>query len=189
MTASTTASTSPGPSRAGRALLRSRAAELARPVEADQGRDMVDLLVATVGGRSVAVPVEHLLGVRAPAPLSPVPGDHPVLVGLAAGHVEALVVASLAALLGLSSGVRSDQQWVVVLEDPRAPLGLLVDTTDDILQLPRQQVSASPASGALTTALAPSGVLLLDTAAVLRDPRLLLHPHSDTTEAASWPDA
>lgn len=190
MTASPTASTSAGTSAGSRAVLRARAAELARAVEADEDLDVADLLVVTVGGQSVAVPVECLRGVRAPAPLCPVPGSHPVLVGLAAGHAEALVVASLGALLGLSPTVGAQEQWVVVLEDPVAPVGLLVDTADDVLRVPRQQVSAAPgSSGALTTALSPSGVLLLDTPAVLRDPRLFLHPDRATTERAPWPDA
>lgn len=188
MTASPSTSTTTSAGR--RAVLRARAAELARVVEADEGRDVSDLLVATVGGQSVAVPIEHLRGVRAPAPLCPVPGSHPVLVGIAAGHAEALVVASLGALLGLPPRVGTQEQWVVVLEDPVAPVGLLVDTADDVLRLPRQQTSAAAASsGALTTALSPSEVLLLDTAAVLHDPRLFLHPDRATTEGAPWPGA
>lgn len=187
---SATTSTTAGASAQGLALLRARAADLALPVEVDEDRDVADLLVATVGGQSVAVPIERLRGVRAPAPLCPVPGSHPVLVGVAAGHAEALVVASLGGLLDLSPAVGLQEQWLVVLEDPVAPVGLLVDTADEIVRVPRQQVSAPPASsGALTTALTPSGLLLLDTAAVLRDPRLFLHPDRPTTQGAPWPDA
>lgn len=172
----------------GLALLAARAADLARPLQQGHATDSVDVLLATVGGQPVAVAVESLREVRPPTPLAPVPGTSAVLVGIAGGHAEALVVASLAALLGLTSTVASTGQWVVVLDDPAAPVGLLVDTADDVVSVDRQDLSPPPESTALIAALAPGGVLVLDPRALLGDPRLFL-TRPDPTEAHSWQDA
>lgn len=173
----------------GLAVLAARAADLARPLEQEHATDSVDVLLATVGGQQVALAVGSLREVRPPTPLAPVPGTSAVLVGIASGHAEALVVASLAALLGLSSAVASTEQWVVVLDDPTAPVGLLVDTADDVVSLDRQDLSPPPESSAVIAALARGGVLLLDIHALLGDPRLFLTARPDPMEVISWQDA
>jgi purine-binding chemotaxis protein CheW len=171
------------------ALLAARAADLARPLEHERATASVDVLLATVGGEQVAVQVEALREVRPPAPLAPVPGTSPALVGIAGGHAEALVVASLATLLGLACPAETAGQWVLVLDDPASPVGLLVDTADDVVSVDSQDLRSPPDSSALISAVAPGGVLLLDTPALLRDPRLSLSARPDPTEANSWQDA
>lgn len=170
------------------AVLNARAAVLAQPLEQQHDTTLADLLLVTVGGRPVTVPVDALREVRPPGPVAPVPAGNAVLIGIAAGHAGALVVASLAALLDLPATAAPTEQWVVVLDDPDAPVGLLVDTADEIVSVNRQDLTSSPESGALIAALAPGGALVLDPAALLRDPRLFLSPRPDATEAISWQD-
>jgi chemotaxis signal transduction protein len=171
------------------AVLASRAADLARPLEQERATASVEVLLATVGGEQVAVPVEALREVRPPTLLAPVPGTSPALVGIVGGRGEALVVASLATLLGLASPVAPTGQWVLVLDDPAAPVGLLVDTVGDVVSVDSQDLSSLRESSALIAAVGPGGVLVLDIPAVLGDPRLFLSARTDPTEANSWQDA
>lgn len=167
-------------------LLAARAAELARPLAERQDGDTVDLLVVTAGGQQVAIPIGSVREVLPPGPVAQLPGSPGALTGLVGGHGDALAVAALAALLGLPGSVPPDQQWVIVLDHASAPLGLLADTTVDIVTVSRQELSAPAESGGLVNALLPGGDLVLDPAVLLRDPRLSLMP-PDPTKEPSWP--
>lgn len=166
----------------GASLLAARAAALGRPLETERDGEAVDLLVLTVGGQHVAIRVEDLREVRPPGPLTRVPGTGAALVGVLGGHGEPLAVAGLGRLLGLTPAVGVHQQWVAVLEDPVAPLGLLADTADDVVTVAGSDLVAPAESGGLVAAVAPGGVFLLDTAALLRNARLFLHPPDPTEE-------
>ena len=171
------------------AVLAARAAELARPDDDGQATHSIAVLLVTVGAQHVALPVEALREVRPPMPLAPVPGAHDVLVGIAVGHAEALAVASLATLLGLAPAVPPSAQWMVVLDDPAAPVGLLVDSADDIVPVDSQEMATPPESSVLIAAVTAGGDLLLDPTALLRDPRLHLDRRLEATEATPWHEA
>lgn len=177
------------PDTARTSVLDARTAALARPPAAGRARDCLDVLLVTVGTQALAVPVDALREVRPPAPLAPVPGGGAVLTGVTAGHAGALVVASLAPLLGLAAARPPAEQWVVVLDDREAPVGLLVDSADDISTFDRHDMTPAPESSLLTSSIASGGVPVLDPAAVLRDPRLFLRARPEPTEATPWHDA
>jgi purine-binding chemotaxis protein CheW len=162
-------------------VLQARAAELARVVE-DRQDDRVALLVLDVGGQQVALPVEALREVRAPAAVLQVPGTSPELAGLTGGHGAALAAASLAGLLGLATAVPPDAQWLAVLDHPLAPLGLLVDAAVDIVAVERADLSPAPSADGLVVGLVPGGALVLSAAALLQDTRLFLAPSHPTKE-------
>lgn len=167
------------------ALLHARALELARAQDEEQDEAGRDLLVLSVGGQRVALAVDDVASVCPPSQVAQVPGSNAILAGLVGGRGEPLAVASLARLLALTTGLPPDEQWVVVLHHPTAPLGLLVDTADDIVRIGEDQLSPTHEAGGLVVAIHPDGTLLLDAAALLRDPRV--SPHSnDQTEEPSW---
>lgn len=166
------------------AVLRTRAVQLARPQGEEQEAASTDLLMAVVGGRQVAVDLGAVAEVRPPGAVAEVPGSSAALVGLVGGRGEALAVASLSTLLGLTTSTPPHEQWVVVLDDPAAPLGLLVDTVQEIVRVDDEElVSAAEAQG-VVGALTPQGALVLDAQALLRDPRVSLHPND--AEEPSW---
>lgn len=164
-----------------------RAAELARPLHAQSAAGTLDLLVVAVGGQQVAVPLHDVREVRPPGPTARVPGSSGVLTGVVGGYSDALAVAPLAALLGLPVAVTGAEQWVIVLDHPTAPLGLLADAALDVVTVGQEELSAPTDPGGLTRALLPGGAVVLDTAALLRDPRLSLPLH-DQTEEPPWHD-
>lgn len=167
------------------ALLHARARELARPQEREQDEVGRHLLVLSAAGQRVAVAVDDVAEVRPPGPVAQVPGSSGALAGLVGGRGDALAVACLAGLLGLTTSLPPDEQWVAVLHHPTAALGLLADTADDIVRISEDQLSPTHEAGGLVIAVYADGTLLLDAEALLRDPRLSLHP-DDQTEEPSW---
>ena len=163
-------------------VLAERARALARPPEEAVPDDTVDLLVLTVGGQAVAVPVRDVSEVRPPGPLAEIPGSNGVLTGLAGHHGDVLAVASLAALLGLVAAVPEQEQWVAVLHHPTAPLGLLADAAVDIVPATRAEMTSPSEPDGLVAAVLPDGTVVLRTDALLRDPRLMLTPNHPTEE-------
>lgn len=168
-------------------LLAARATALARPVDELQDQDALELLLLAVGQQRVALPVEAVLEVRTPGPVAQVPGSNGVLVGLVSEHGDPLAVASLDALLELPSSARPEDQWVVVLDHPTALLGLLVDLAVDIITVQHNALTVPAQPDGLVRALLPDGTLLLEAAALLRDPRLSLTP-SHPMKEATWHD-
>jgi purine-binding chemotaxis protein CheW len=169
-------------------LLARRARDLARPLDDQQDRSNLDLLLVAVGEQQVALAVEDVRGVRPPGAVSHVPGGQGALVGLAGGHGDALAVAALSHLLALPGTRPAHEQWVVVLEHPSAPLGLLVDAALDIVSVHETELRPPSDPGVLIRALLPQGALVLDTPALLRDPRLSLRA-TDPAEETPWPHA
>lgn len=169
-------------------LLARRARELARPLDDQQDRSTLDLLLVAVGEQQVALAVQDVREVRPPGTVSQVPGGEGPLVGLAGGHGDALAVAALSHLLALPDTGPADEQWVVVLDHSTAPLGLLVDAAVDIVTVEQTELRPPSEPGVLIRALLPQGALVLDTSALLRDPRLSLRP-PDPTEEPLWPHA
>ncbi len=161
------------------AVLRSRAVRLATARVEEQDTAWTDLLIAVIGGRQVGVDLDAVAEVRPPGPVAEVPGVNAALVGLVGGRGEALAVASLATLLELPAGVPPHEQWVVVLHDPRAPLGLLVDTVEEIARVSDDDLVPAVEAEGVVGALSPAGALVLDAPVLLRDPRVSLHPHDE----------
>lgn len=165
-------------------VLVARAAQLARPLDEQRDEQVLDLLVLTVSGQRVAVSLEQVSEVRPPTTFARVPGAHELLPGLVGGRGDALAVVSLAALLGLAASTPPGEQWVTVLRDPAAPLGLLVDNALDIVSVGSNSLTEPPDDDGLVEAILDDGSLVLDTVALRRDPRLRLSA-SDTNEGAT----
>lgn len=171
-----------------RVVLARRAAELSRPIQTKTDDDVLELLLVTVGAEQVALPLGHLREVLPASSVTRVPGANGTLTGLLGGHGDPLPVASLASLLGLGTRARPIDQWVVVLDDRSAPLGLLADSADDVVAVSASSLSAAPDSAGLVKGLAPGGVLVLDPTVVLGDGRLFLSLPRPMEEAP-WDEA
>lgn len=166
------------------ALLATRAAQLARPLDEGQNVQRLDLLLVDIGGRQVALPLRDVREVRPPGRLAQAPVRTGALTGVVGGQGAVLPVASLATLLEMPTAVLPDDQWVVAVEDGPTPLGLLVDMAVDIVTVDHSALSASSGHG-LISALLPDGVAVLDIQTLRRDPRLSLSP-ADPTQEPRW---
>ena len=168
-------------------LLAARAAELARPLDDEADGGTIDLLVLAVGDQHVALALQDVRGVRPPGPVAQVPGASEALAGVVGGYGEPLAVAGLGSLLRLRPLLPAEQQWVVVLDDPVAPLGLLADAAVDIRSVRPEDLGRPADDKRLVAALLDDGTIVLDTAGLLSDPRTSLTP-TDPTEELSWRD-
>jgi chemotaxis signal transduction protein len=168
-------------------LLASRAVELAEPLEDEADAGTIDLLVLAVGDQQVAVRLQDVRAVRPPGPVTLVPRTGEALAGVVGGYGEVLPVAGLGALLGLAPALPPEQQWVVALDDPAAPLGVLADAAVDIIAVRPEDLSQPSDSASLVAALLPDGTVVLDAAGLLSDPRVSFPP-PDPTEEPSWRD-
>lgn len=165
------------------ALLSARAAELARPLEDEvQAGATVDLLVIAVGGQHLALPVDTVRAVRPPGPVAHVPAGTSALAGMVTEQGGALPVAFLATLLGLPVTATAAEHWVIVLDHPSAPVGLLADAAVDIVPARHADIRAPAETDGPVAGLLPDGSILLDAPALLRDPRLSLAPPDPTEE-------
>lgn len=159
--------------------LRARTRQLSRPVHSkrDQGAD--HLLVA-VGAVRLAIPLTALRQTVAPGPVTRLPGLPPELLGIRSLRGDLVCLADTAALLGSTRAAEPESQHVVVMEDA-SPLGLLVDEVLGLRHVNPADVHPPPAAGTTVTALpvvlagvTADGTLLVETAALLADPRLRL---------------
>ncbi|MPY94194.1 MAG: hypothetical protein GEV08_14370 [Acidimicrobiia bacterium] len=131
--------------------------------------------------------------VLAPGPVARVPGAGHALLGLRPAGGELVVLADVGALLGTSSARAPGERYVVVLDDPEAPLGVLADAVEEMADVPRGSLRPMPEAGGLVLGVAdlpgasvtggtsgppdgPGGLLVVDVDALLRDPRMSTSP-------------
>lgn len=126
-------------------VLAERARALARPLEDGTAAETRRLLVMCIGATEVAVEIERVRDVRAPDHLTRVPGGGRLGFALRNLRGELVVVVDLAAVLGLVPAVAVDQRWVVVVDAPDGPLGMLVDRADSLVAADPAAVAPLPA--------------------------------------------
>lgn len=164
-------------------ILVARARALAQAHRPDSDQDGRELLVAALGATTLAFDVRDVRRVLPPAPLARIPaGDH-VVVGLRNVSGELLAVADVAALLGLTSSSAPDVRWVVLLDGHGGPVGVMVDSVDDLVA--DTATPARPAAGVMTTGVVAettaNGHLLIDADALLLHPSLSVGRSEETT--------
>ena len=157
-------------------LMERRAAALAKPhQEVREAGTTGVVTVSVAGGRRYAVQLEHVRRVLRNTGLSRLPASAGELVGLIIVKGEAVPVADLGAVLGVS-GPDVTRPLVVVLDDGSSPLGLLVDEVIETMQLPADDVRRRDQVGTQGTCvelgIGPDGVVLLDCDLLLADVRL-----------------
>jgi chemotaxis signal transduction protein len=135
------------------ALLERRAATLAQPVEKTVDEAASEVIVVSVaGGRRYAVETRYVQQVVRNRQLCRLPASGTELLGLVLVKGEAVPVADLASVLGLS-GVDPARQLVVVLAGEGPPLGLLVDEVFSTETLSEAEVRLADDGAAEDTAL------------------------------------
>lgn len=157
-------------------VLERRATELARPpVEESQSSGVEIVTVTVAGGRRYAIEAGHVQQILRNERLSRLPPGSGELVGLLFANGEAVPVADLASLLGLSEPDRA-RPFILLLDRPHLPVGLLVDEFLSIRRISEAALRTS-AEG-FDNAPSPErgvtadGTVLLDTHTLLADPRL-----------------
>lgn len=172
-----------------RTLLRRRAVTLAkRPVE-EETSATIDLLVATVEGRRLGFEGGRVLQILPNRGMCHLPTECGELLGLVSSRGALVPVADLGSLVGAATPNR-ERAFIVLVEGDAPAVGLLVDDVSSVLRIPAHEVRRRPTETTgptLERGLTPTGVVVLDTALLLEDPRLTPQPDQDHTPDAVPP--
>jgi len=117
------------------ALLRRRAEQIARPLVEEERGSVRSYLGCAVANRRVGLPVESVLGVFRVPPVTPVRGSDGVLRGVAQVRGQLVGVVDLAAVLEEPRGTGAP--LLVLVEGSPGRLGLLIDRTERIVEVPQ----------------------------------------------------
>jgi purine-binding chemotaxis protein CheW len=161
------------------AVLDERARQLARPVDAARSDAAEGPWSVTFGvaGTRCALSTAHVLEVIRLATPAPLPGAPPAMVGVATLRGAVLPVADLGSLLGTSPVAAVAGALALVVGEAGPEVILAVNDVLDVGPEPASPLSPLPPAGplaptAVCRGVRADGVIVLDGAALLADPRL-----------------
>jgi purine-binding chemotaxis protein CheW len=165
-------------------VLEERARALARPTVDDGDEDVVELVVLTAGAERYGVDVRLVREVRPMAGLAPVPGTPAVWAGLVNLRGSLVPVLSLRRYLQAAGPeTQGAGAGVLVVVTAPFPAALLVDAAAEVRRcrpddLRPLQAGAGDRAHAAVTAVTTDLLQVLDPAAVLADPTLIVGPEA-----------
>jgi purine-binding chemotaxis protein CheW len=101
------------------------------------------ILVFSLGSEWYSVDLAHVKKVLRPSPLAYVPGAPPEVLGLMNCHGEVLCVLDLRKILGIPAAAKSASAhgaFVVVMHFGGKDAGVLVDSVDDVWEIPAVEI-------------------------------------------------
>lgn len=156
---------------ANKAILTERARILAIPrVEDDDSAagDTLNILIFTIGEERLGLSLSSIIAIATAGAVTPLPLAVAPVYGVTAWRGRSLTV------LSLDSNPRKANGSVIVLgQDHRATVGLLVDAVEETRAVARSMMSAAHAGPRceLAIGLTDTGVLVLDAERMLHTPR------------------
>ncbi len=153
------------------AILSARARLLAIPLlEDDQSTagDNLDILIFTIGDERLGLALSSIIAIVAAGAVTPLPLGVAPVYGVTAWRGRPLTVLSLAAMRSTGNA-----NLIVLGNDQRAAVGLLVDAVEETRPAARSGLSAAHAGPRreLAIGLTDDGVLVLDAEKLLHTPR------------------
>lgn len=157
-------------------LLRKRARRLAAsPAASGEVARPFAVLVLRLGVERYAIPAADVVEVLRHRELTRIPGTPPQIAGVAAWRGEALPVVDLRPLLRLGAAEEGDR--LVVVGRQSAAFGLLAADVEEVAQVDESAIGpVAIAREPWVRGIAATAFLLLDTEALLHDPRLFPGP-------------
>ncbi|MBW3670459.1 MAG: chemotaxis protein CheW [Acidobacteria bacterium] len=153
----------------------------ARLEPAVEREDDLDLVVFRLGNETYAIESHYVLEIVRLSDLTAVPGAPEYVRGVMNRRGEVLLIVDLRGLLGIATANREPSEGgnVIVCGADAVELGLLVDEADELRLLPGDGVRdgatlRAPTSSELIRGVTADAMLVVDAAALLRDPRLFI---------------
>lgn len=115
--------------------------------------DRSDALLINVGDQTYALPLLQIQEIRGWSPVSPLPNTDPTCLGVLnlRGHV--LPVFDARPILGKPAATPTPQDVIVVAVMDEKPLGLLVDSVSDIIEIDADKISRADQGEAWSSGL------------------------------------
>lgn len=154
------------------AVLAERARRYARPLEDERAVATLDVVYFELGDERFAIEAAVIRRVVALPSATALPGTPPYVLGIANIHGQLIPVFDLAQLLEIPSVAAAN---LLVLGRDDFDLAVPVRAVTDLVAIP--VVPRDGATRGLVTRILPDGRALVDGAALLDDPRLVVVPH------------
>ena len=167
-------------------ILRRRARALARAtvvISEDAVVDQLHLLVVSVDGERMAIPVDRIAAISRASVPAPLPRAVAPVYGVAVWRGRPLTV------LSIGEGepvVGPDSRFVVLGDSRRADVAVLVDEVDDVRVVARASLTATSSSTRRVAILGitADAVLVVDAASLVRDRREAMQHSPDSSRTA-----
>lgn len=160
-----------------RAILRSRARDLARVPAVQRPVESVDVLTFSIGAERFAVESRYVQGIFRVATLTLLPAAAAPLIGITEWQGDLLTLTDLRRTLGFGGHALTDRTLVVSIGARQSSLGVLVDAVIAHRSIPLADIAAVPAGAAATPqylrGITSDAVVLVDALALLDPPRPL----------------
>jgi len=163
-----------------KAMMDERARRLAQPPAHDRPRgEALELVAFGLANERYAVESRYVREVVRLTDLAPVPGAPEFLAGVANLRGEILAVVDLRRFFGVPARGITDMSRLVVLGGEEAEFGVLADAVSEVVSLRREDLldplaPATGIGGEFLRGVTRDGLIVLDGAALLESPRLVI---------------
>lgn len=159
-------------------ILAERAQKLSQPAARSRGIERIEVLKFRLAYQQYAIGMKYVREVVLTGGITPVPGTPEYISGICAIRGEIISLVDLRALFSISGRGLTDLNRVIVVTDGTMTFGILADYIIGITtipaSLPAVQTHVAP-TGAIPYLLGVvDGIVVLDGAALLSDPRMLI---------------
>ena len=159
-------------------VLRERAQKLSQPAARARGIVRIEVLKFRLAYQEYAIGMKYVREVVLTGGITPVPGTPEYISGICAIRGEIISLVDLRALFSVSGRGLTDLNRVIVVTDGTMTFGILADYITGIATIPAIMPTAP--TPAPSTAPVPyqlgvvDGIVVLDGAALISDPRMLI---------------
>jgi len=168
-------------SQAEQAILQARAARVAADTQSGGDQNALTVLLVSVHDEMYALPIEAIRAVHVDIPVMTVPCAPPFVAGIANIRGYVLPVIDLARLLDVPAPQRQAAPigGLILASQEDMTIALLVNAIHDVAILPLDRLAPVPSTLArerlnYLQGVMPDGAILLDVAAILNDPALVV---------------
>jgi purine-binding chemotaxis protein CheW len=159
-------------------ILADRAQKLSQPAARSRGIVRIEVLKFRLAYQEYAIPMRFIREVVLTGGITPVPGTPEYISGICAIRGEIISLVDLRALFSISGRGLTDLNRVIVITEGTMTFGILADYITGIANIPASFLTAPtpvPSAGEVPYLLGVvDGIVVLDGAALLADPRMLI---------------
>lgn len=166
------------------AILRARARELARPLEAGGPAEMLEILEFRLGGERYAVETRHVREVCVLKELTALPSTPAFVRGIVNVRGRIVAVLDLSELLDLERTGLTDLHRIILLEGNGLEPGLLADSVVGVRSIPAASLQPSLPTltgirAAFLRGVTPEHLVVLDVDRILAEPGIIVDQQTD----------
>lgn len=160
-------------------VLSERAAKISRPDYGQIETKTAEVLRFRLAYREYAIEMDHIREVILTGEITPVPGTPAFISGICIVRGEIISLVDMRVLLGIPEMGLTDLNRVIVLTDRSLTFGILADHitgigTIELTRIIHDDTTSSAGAGSYIKGIAEGGLILLNTAALLSDPLMII---------------